>query len=101
MIFVINPLGIGVRHPSVAEERVYELCSAQSIGTSLENMSFTAFDWGLGSLWICDTYFAQEELMGWLNAQGELVAAMALGYAAESPAARPRKCLEDAVEWRI
>ncbi len=101
VIFVTNPLGLGVRNPLVAEERVYELCNAQSIGAALENMSLTAFDLGLGSLWICDTYFAQEELMGWLNTQGELVAAMAVGYAAESPAARPRKCLEDAVEWRI
>ena len=63
--------------------------------------SRSAFDLGLGSLWICDTYFAQEELMGWLGAEGELAAAMAVGYAAESPQARPRKKLEDAVEWRI
>ena len=35
--------------------------------------------------------------MGWLGAEGELAAAMAVGYAAESPQARPRKKLEDAV----
>ena len=101
VIFVVNPLGIGMNRSLTVEERVYELCNAQSIGAALENMSLTAFDLGLGSLWICDTYFAQEELMGWLGAEGELAAAMAVGYAAESPQARPRKKLEDAVEWRI
>ena len=101
VIFVVNPLGIGMNRSLTVEERVYELCTAQSIGAALENMSLTAFDLGLGSLWICDTYFAQEELMGWLGAEGELAAAMAVGYAAESPQARPRKKLEDAVEWRI
>ena len=101
VIFVVNPLVIGMNRSLTVEERVYELCNAQSIGAALENMSLTAFDLGLGSLWICDTYFAQEELMGWLGAEGELAAAMAVGYAAESPQARPRKKLEDAVEWRI
>lgn len=101
VIFVVNPLGIGMNRSLTVEERVYELCNAQSIGAALENMSLTAFDLGLGSLWICDTYFAQEELMGWLGAEGELAAAMAVRYAAESPQARPRKKLEDAVEWRI
>ena len=101
VIFVVNPLGIGMNRSLTVEEQVYELCNAQSIGAALENMSLTAFDLGLGSLWICDTYFAQEELMGWLGAEGELAAAMAVGYAAESPQARPRKKLEDAVEWRI
>lgn len=101
VIFVVNPLGIGMNRSLTVEERVYELCNAQSIGAALENMSLTAFDLGLGSLWICDTYFAQEELMGWLGAEGELAAAMAVGYAAESPQTRPRKKLEDAVEWRI
>ena len=93
VIFVVNPLGIGMNRSLTVEERVYELCNAQSIGAALENMSLTAFDLGLGSLWICDTYFAQEELMGWLGAEGELAAAMAVGYAAESPQARPRKKL--------
>lgn len=53
---------------------------------------------GLGSLWICDSFFAQEELSDW--AGGELYAILAVGYADEAPEARPRKKAEDIIEWR-
>ena len=76
-----------------ASRLVFEpVCSLQ------ENMSLTAVEKGLGSLWICDTYFAQQELCTWLG--GELAAAFALGYADEEPAARPRKSWSETVEWR-
>lgn len=55
---------------------------------------------GLGSLWICNTFFAQEELNHWLNADGQLYAALAVGYADEAPAPRPRRKAELTVEWR-
>ena len=100
VIFVVNPLGIGMNRSLTVEERVYELCNAQSIGAALENMSLTAFDLGLGSLWICDTYFAYRELMDWLDSPGELLCALALGYPGESPAPRPRRELSQLVEWR-
>lgn len=67
----------------------------------MENMTLTATELGLGSLWICDTYFAYDELNRWLNVDGELIAAMTIGYANETPPARPRKKLEDIVQWRI
>ena len=98
-IFVINPLGMELQSPLSPEKRIYEICNAQSIGAAMENMSLTAAEHGLGSLWICDTYFAYDELKQWLSTEGEPVAAMAIGYADESPAARPRKRLEDIVEW--
>lgn len=101
VILVVNSLGIDIRHPLHSEDRIYEICNAQSIGAAMENMTLTASDLGLGSLWICDTYFAYDELQQWLNLRGELTAAMALGYANESPAARPRKNMDEIVEWRI
>ncbi len=67
----------------------------------MENMTLTATELGLGSLWICDTYFAYDELNRWLNVDGELIAAMTIGYADETPSARPRKKLEDIVSWRV
>lgn len=100
VIFVVNPLGIDIHHVLNPEERIYEICNAQSIGAAMENMTLTATENGLGSLWICDTYFAYEELNRWLNVEGELAAAMAVGYADEAPSARPRKKLTDLVEWR-
>ena len=100
IIFVVNPLGSDIHRVLNPEERIYEICNAQSIGAAMENMALTATEHGLGSLWICDTYFAYAELNHWLNADGELAAAMAIGYADEAPAARPRKKLKDLVEWR-
>ena len=100
VIFVVNPLGIGMNRSLTVEERVYELCNAQSIGAALENMSLTAFDLGLGSLWICDTYFAYDALREWIGGPGALAAAMALGYAAGNPPPRPRKPVETVTEWR-
>ncbi len=108
VIFIINPLAkkfggvTGHEDGSCCseEDRVAEICNAQSVGAAIENMILTATDLGLGSLWICDTFFAQKELDEWLGAEGELFAALAVGYAAEAPQARPRKEMRDAVEWR-
>lgn len=100
VILVVNSLGIDIHKQLNAEERIYEICNAQSIGAAMENMTLTAMEHGLGSLWICDTYFAYDELNQWLNADGELIAAMAVGYADEEPVARPRRPLTEIVEWR-
>ena len=78
------------------DERVAEICNAQSMGAAIENMTLAATALGLGSLWICDSFFAQHELSAW--AGGELYAVLAVGYAAESPAARPRR--RDVISWR-
>lgn len=98
VIFVVNTRGLDLLTPQNAENRVFEICNAQSIGAAVENMSLAAVEAGLGSLWICDTYFAQQELCTWLG--GELAAAFALGYADEEPAPRPRKSWSETVEWR-
>lgn len=98
VIMVMNTLGISMEQNVTAEERIYEICNAQSIGAAIENMTLEATKLGLGSLWICDTYFALQELNEWL--QGELIAALAIGYADENPAARPRKEKKEIVEWR-
>lgn len=100
VIFIINSLGIDINMPLAAEERIFEICYAQSIGAAIENMTLTATEHGLGSLWIFDTYFAYKELSDWLNMNGELYAAMTIGYADEALSARPRKDIHDIVEWR-
>lgn len=99
-VFVVNPLGSDLTAPQTFEDRVYEICNIQSAGAALENMTLAATELGLGSLWICDLFFAYPELSAWLDVQGELIAAMAFGYPAESPAARPRKNLSEITEWR-
>ena len=116
IIFILNTLGVDIHRTLTTDERVSEICNAQSIGAAIENMSLAAADLGLGSLWICDTYFAYEELCRYLGCGdslslsgspipdrscGELFAALAVGYADESPAPRPRKSPGDVIEWRI
>ena len=100
VIFVTNPLGQDPRQTLNTDERVTELCNAQSLGACLENMALQATALGLGSLWICNTYFAYDALREWIGGPGALAAAMALGYAAGNPPPRPRKPLEELAEWR-
>lgn len=100
IIYIVNPLGLELQRALTAEERIYEICNAQSVGAAIENMTLAATEQGLGSLWICDIYFAYEELTDWLNIDGKLLAALAVGYANEAPPARPRKDISDLAEWR-
>ncbi len=100
LIFVINRLCRDLTTVSGPEERIYDICNAQSIGAAIENMTLTAVSLGLGSLWICDSYFAQGELNKWLHEGGELAAVLAVGYADETPQPRPRETFEDTVEFR-
>lgn len=98
-ILVVNTLGIDLEARLSPEQRVYEICNAQSIGAAIQNMTLEATKLGLGSLWICDTYFAYKELKNWLDTDGELLAALAVGYADEQPYARPRKSKDEIVNW--
>ena len=98
IIFIVNEIAAPFDKTLTMDERVSEICNAQSIGAAIENMTLTATELGLGSLWICDTFFAQKELSECLN--GELYAALAIGYAEENPCARPRKEPENTIEWR-
>lgn len=100
IVFAVNPLGKGVLAELTPEERIYEICNIQSLSASIQNMLLAATEKGIGSLWICDIYFAYAELCQWLNSEGELVAAIAFGYPDELPKERPRKSVEDVVEWR-
>lgn len=99
-IFVLNSAGVGLHQPLTLEERVGEICNVQSIGAAIENMTLKAAELGLGSLWICDTFFAYDALIDWLGGEGQLAAALAVGYPAESPSPRPRKSLAELVQWR-
>ena len=77
-----------------------EICDSLSIGAAVENMLLKAIELGIGSLWIANTCFAYNELVDYIGTTYQLVGAISLGYANETPAARPRKCSEDVVEYR-
>lgn len=63
-------------------------------------MLLRATELGLGTLWIANTCFAYTDLVSAMVETGQLVGAVSLGYADEAPAARPRKKLEDVLEFR-
>ena len=58
IVFVVNSLGKNEMGEMTPEEHVYEICNIQSIGASIQNMLLAATEKGIGSLWICDIYFA-------------------------------------------
>ena len=71
----------------------------QSIGAAIENLLLAATEMGLGTLWICDIFLAEEEISNWIGRDDELVAAVALGHSAEEPSASPRESLEENITW--
>lgn len=71
----------------------------QSIGAAIQNLALAAVDRGLGTLWICDVFYAYQELCEWLGEQRVLIAAVAIGYPDESPGPRPRKSVDAVTRW--
>ena len=98
-VFIFNEEGMPPWLAHSIEQMFMDLTNIQSIGAAIQNMLLAAQDLGLGSLWIGDVLYAYEELRDWLGEKSALIAAIALGYADESPAARPRKSLDEVVRW--
>lgn len=71
-----------------------------SIGACIENMCLRATDLELGTLWIRDVVYNSNDIATFLGKGNmELNSALAIGVPNESPKVRPRKKLEDIVEW--
>lgn len=101
VIVVLNTNGESPFLPIDEDKRVSEICDSLSIGAFIQNMLLEAQELGLGTLWIANTCFAYPELVEYLQTEEQLIGAVALGYPDEKPAARPRKELEEIVEWRL
>ncbi|MED9988767.1 MAG: hypothetical protein UE033_01460 [Coprococcus sp.] len=63
-------------------------------------MLLRAVELGRGTLWITNTCFAYLELIDYIGTDTQLIGAVAVGYPAERPVARPRKPLEEILEYR-
>jgi len=98
-VFVLNPYGLSPWQPHTVDQMIDEVVDLQSVGAAIQTLLLAAQDQGLGSLWICDVFYAYTELCRWLGETGQLVAAVTLGYADERPAARPRKPASETVRW--
>ena len=75
------------------------LVDLQSIGGAIQTMLLAAEELGLGTLWICDVFYADKEICKFAHKTDELIAAVSIGYADEAPNARPRMEWQDVTEW--
>lgn len=100
VIIVMNTNGKSPYEPIDSDGRVAEICDSLSIGAAIENMLLKATELGLGTLWVGNTCFAYVDLMKFINSDGQLIGAVTVGYSAESPNPRPRKPLQDILEYR-
>ena len=100
VIIVMNTNGQSPYEEIDTDRRLSEICDSLSIGASIENMLLKATQLGLGTLWIANTCFAYHDMMQVIQAPGQLIGAVALGYPDEQPSKRPRKPLEDILEYR-
>lgn len=100
VIIVMNTNGQSPYEETDTDRRFSEICDSLSIGASIENMLLKATQLGLGTLWIANTCFAYHDMMQVIQAPGQLIGAVALGYPDEQPPKRPRKPLEDILEFR-
>lgn len=98
-VFVVNPEGRSLHEGWDVREKIHELSDVQAIGAAAENMALMATSLGIGSLWIGDIFFAEEELSCWLGA-GQMVLAMSFGYANHHPVSLARKPEDAVIEIR-
>ena len=100
VIMVLNVNGGNPFMPIEADDRFTEMYDTLSIGAFIENMLIEAESLGVGTLWVGNTCFAYSELTAYMEIREQLVGAVALGYADEAPAQRPRIPLSSVVEFR-
>lgn len=98
-IFIFNPQYENHSKSFSQKENLRNVVDVQSVGAAIQNMNLAAVELGLGVLWICDVFQAYDELCSWLGETHQMVAALSLGYADESPDPRPRKSLDEVTTW--
>jgi nitroreductase len=57
-----------------------EAADIQSIGAAIQNMILYAESIQIGSLWICDFFYAYQEIISFLDTKNPIVAAVSFGY---------------------
>lgn len=73
---------------------------ALSIGASIEHICLKATDLGLGSLWIRDIVYTQNEIANLVGKDNmELVCAVSIGYADDNSKVKKKKDLKQIMEW--
>ena len=98
-VFVFNPYETNEEHERTIADYFMQIVDIQSVGAAIQNLLLAAWDRGIGTLWICDVFYAYRELCEWLGENHQMVAAVSLGYPAESPGPRPRRSVSEITRW--
>ena len=93
-VFIFNPYAV-----NQGREHASSVVDVQSIGAAIQNMLLTAMEHSLGSLWICDVFYAYKDLCEWLGETHEMIAAVSFGYPDQAPDRRPRRSFDESVRW--
>jgi nitroreductase len=97
--FVLNPHGMHPWLPHSIEQMFQAVVNVQFIGAAIQNLLLAAQDLGLGSLWICDVFYAYGDLCRWLDEEVQMIAAISLGWPDERPDSRSRKPVSEVTRW--
>jgi nitroreductase len=81
------------------ESKYLEESSLQSVAAAIQNMLLKAYSLGLGSLWICDVYYASKAITKYFVKSWTLVAAVTLGWAAISSEPKLRRPFDEISEF--
>lgn len=96
-VLIYNPYGLHPWRKHSTKSNFDDLVNVQSSGAAIKNMILAAQDLGLGTLWICDIFYAYQELSKWIDEKSQFVAALSIGWPDEEPPARPRKPMGELV----
>lgn len=100
LIAVLNTNGRTPYEDIDTDHRIAEICDSLSIGAAIQNLLLEATAHGLGTLWIANTCFAYPELVKCIGTEYQLISVASVGYAAEAPDMRPRKKMDEVLEYR-
>jgi len=98
-IFIYDDAELQMDEIKSFPDLLWYIVDVQSIGAAVQNMLLAATDRDLGTLWICDVFYAYEELGAWLGESRLMVAAVAVGHPDEAPGPRPRKSVDEVTRW--
>lgn len=67
-----------------------EVADLLSIGAAIQNILLAAKEMHLGTLWVCDIFYAYPELVRFLKTDSPILSAICIGHTNEEPSKRPR-----------